>query len=165
MRGLLAIAVVWVFMATAVCAFADPAAELPDGPATAEPVPPPAAGGVVRAAARWRPDVGVRRKVRSRPLGRTHRRHTSDIHLATRGWGHWAPRVAHCESRGRYDARNPRSSATGRYQAIRGTWGGYGGYPEAAAAPPHVQERHAAELFTRAGLRPWRASRRCWSRR
>jgi Transglycosylase-like domain. len=80
------------------------------------------------------------------------------------GWERWAPRVARCESGGRYDARNPRSSASGRYQALRSTWGGYGGYPEAWMAPPDVQEAHAAELYAQRGLRPWRASRSCWAR-
>ena len=78
-------------------------------------------------------------------------------------WSHWAPRIARCESGGDYGARNRRSGASGRYQVESATWARYGGFPEAAAAPPPVQEQHARALYQRAGLRPWRASRSCWT--
>lgn len=71
-------------------------------------------------------------------------------------------RIAQCESGGSYTAQNPTSTASGKYQVIDGTWGGYGGYRRAADAPPEVQEAHARELLARAGTRPWNASRRCW---
>jgi hypothetical protein len=51
------------------------------------------------------------------------------------------------ESGGRYDAVNPNalSGATGAYQFIGSTWGGYGGYSVAYQAPPAVQDAKAAE--------------------
>lgn len=66
--------------------------------------------------------------------------------------------IARDESGGRYDAQNPRSSASGKYQVLDGTWDGYGGYARAKDAPPEVQERWAREAYAKAGSRPWRAS-------
>ena len=72
--------------------------------------------------------------------------------------------IARCESGGRYDAENSTSTASGKFQALKGTWDGYAGYPEAKDAPPEVQERWAREAFAAAGTRPWSASRHCWGR-
>ena len=72
--------------------------------------------------------------------------------------------IARCESGGRYDAENSTSTASGRYQALKGTWDGYGGYAEAKDAPPEVQEKWAREAFAKAGTRPWNSSRNCWAR-
>jgi hypothetical protein len=72
--------------------------------------------------------------------------------------------IARCESGGRYDAENPRSTASGRYQVLDSTWDGYGGWDRAVDAPPEVQEAWAREAYARAGTRPWRASRGCWGR-
>ena len=52
------------------------------------------------------------------------------------------------------------SSATGNgyygaYQFDIGTWGGYGGYPNAAAAPPIVQDQKAWETYQARGWSPW----------
>jgi cell wall-associated NlpC family hydrolase len=44
------------------------------------------------------------------------------------------------ESGGDYTARSKTSSASGRYQYLRGTWGGYKGYANAADAPPNIQD-------------------------
>jgi hypothetical protein len=70
--------------------------------------------------------------------------------------------IARCESGGRYDAENPTSTASGRYQVLDSTWDGYGGYERAVDAPPEVQEAWAREAYARAGTAPWRASRGCW---
>lgn len=59
------------------------------------------------------------------------------------------------ESGGRYDAQNPRSSASGAYQVLDSTWNGHGGYRRASDAPPEVQDEFARQLYARAGSRPW----------
>ena len=48
------------------------------------------------------------------------------------------------ESGGNYQASNPYSDASGAYQFISGTWGRFGGYAKASAAPPTVQDAKAA---------------------
>jgi hypothetical protein len=52
------------------------------------------------------------------------------------------------ESGGNYTARAARSTASGAYQFIDGTWNGYAGYTHAADAPPAVQDAKAAEHVT-----------------
>lgn len=71
-------------------------------------------------------------------------------------------RIAQCESGGRYDAENPSSSASGKYQALDSTWDNYGGYARSSDAPPEVQEAWAREAYAKAGTRPWNSSRSCW---
>lgn len=62
------------------------------------------------------------------------------------------------ESGGNIRARNPSSSASGKWQFIRGTWAGYGGYSEAHLAPESVQDAKARELWAGgAGCGHWNA--------
>jgi hypothetical protein len=105
------------------------------------------------------------RASRSWPRTRTPVPATSPKPGPPRPWEEVREHIAACESSGNPTARNPHSSASGLYQAIHGTWHGYGGYPSAADAPVEVQERHAAELYARRGLQPWRASAGCWRKR
>lgn len=49
------------------------------------------------------------------------------------------------ESGGDYTAQAGGSSASGAYQFVDGTWGNFGGYPQAWQAPPAVQDAKAAE--------------------
>jgi len=66
-------------------------------------------------------------------------------------------RVMMCESRGNPLADNPRSSASGLFQALDSTWAGWGGYQRALHAPPGVQVEHAAALWRSRGWQPWAA--------
>lgn len=64
------------------------------------------------------------------------------------------------ESGGSYRARNPHSTAGGKYQLLDSTFHGLGGpdYPgthDAAHAPPLIQERIARRLLRSRGTRPW----------
>ena len=66
--------------------------------------------------------------------------------------------VLMCESGGNYQAENPTSSASGGWQIVDGTWGGYGGYRHASDAPPEVQDERAAQLWAGgSGASHWRA--------
>jgi len=53
------------------------------------------------------------------------------------------------ESGGDYRAQAPRSTASGAYQFINGTWDDYGGYARARDAPLEVQDAKAAEEVRR----------------
>lgn len=51
------------------------------------------------------------------------------------------------ESGGNLTAKNPRSTASGKWQALNPTWNGFGGYSEAWQAPEAVQDAFAAQLW------------------
>ncbi len=61
-------------------------------------------------------------------------------------------RLRSCE--GSYTS-NTGNGYYGAYQFDIGTWGGYGGYPNAAAAPPAVQDEKAWLTYQRRGWNPW----------
>lgn len=61
-------------------------------------------------------------------------------------------RLRSCE--GSYTS-NTGNGYYGAYQFDKQTWGGYGGYPHAAAAPPAVQDQKAWETYKRRGWQPW----------
>lgn len=61
-------------------------------------------------------------------------------------------RLRSCE--GSYTS-NTGNGYYGAYQFDVSTWGGYGGYPNAAAAPPAVQDQKAWETYKRRGWQPW----------
>jgi hypothetical protein len=56
--------------------------------------------------------------------------------------------IRHIESGGNYQAANQGSSASGGYQIIDSTWNHYGGYQQAADAPPDTQDAKATEMVT-----------------
>lgn len=62
-------------------------------------------------------------------------------------------RLRSCE--GGYTSINRSGGYYGAYQFDIGTWGGYQGYPNAAAAPPAVQDQKAWETYQRRGWQPW----------
>lgn len=61
-------------------------------------------------------------------------------------------RLRSCE--GSYTS-NTGNGYYGAYQFDIGTWGGYQGYPNAALAPPSIQDQKAWETYQRRGWRPW----------
>lgn len=67
-------------------------------------------------------------------------------------FGEALARLRSCE--GGYTSVNP-IGYYGAYQFDIGTWGGYQGYPNAAAAPPAVQDQKAWETYQRRGWNPW----------
>lgn len=70
-----------------------------------------------------------------------------------------AVRVSHCETAGTFDPtiRNPRSSASGLFQFLDGTWRRWGDarWPRAYLAPPDVQVEAAFRLWSARGWAPW----------
>lgn len=68
--------------------------------------------------------------------------------------------IVACESGYSYTARNPASTAGGKYQVIDSTWAAYGGRPytdshPAAVAPPVEQDRVAAAIWADVGASAW----------
>lgn len=92
------------------------------------------------------------------------------------GMSYVARVVAACESgqrRGRspvvgtlsWQADNPRTTASGAFQFLDGTFqrlSASQGYARAKHAPPHVQIAAFNELRRKQGLSPWLASKSCW---
>lgn len=70
--------------------------------------------------------------------------------------------IRYCESKDNYLAENRRSTASGAYQALDGTFNNYQGYARAKDAPKYVQDQFALELYQRRGTSPWNASKSCW---
>lgn len=63
-------------------------------------------------------------------------------------------KLRQCEAGGNY-AINTGNGYYGAYQYDIGTWGGYKGYPNAAEAPPSVQDQKAWETYQARGWSPW----------
>ena len=73
--------------------------------------------------------------------------------------------IKQCESGGDYTAHNPTSSASGAYQFLDMVWQSTDagvGYASADAAPEHVQDAAAVELYSEWGTFPWLPSAHCW---
>lgn len=80
--------------------------------------------------------------------------------------------IARCESvNGAYTYRDhpsPKSTASGKYGFVDGTWRSWRGtegaaYARAYQAPEWVQDAAALRLYQASGTKPWNASRDCWS--
>ncbi len=64
--------------------------------------------------------------------------------------------VLACESGGNLTAENPHSTASGKWQILDSTWGGYGGYSRAMYAPEEVQDERARQIYAGgAGRSAW----------
>jgi len=64
------------------------------------------------------------------------------------------------ESRGIITARNPRSTASGKWQFLRSTWANHRGYRDAYLAPEWVQDERARQLWNHGrGCSHWSACR------
>lgn len=70
---------------------------------------------------------------------------------------------------GNYKAENPRSTASGAWQILDGTWQGVGNVPEskkyrhASHAPRSVQDDVAWAIYLDRSTSPWNSSRGCWA--
>ncbi len=82
----------------------------------------------------------------------------SPVQGPPRSWDSFAACVTAHESGGNPTAQNPHSSASGLFQDLDSTWGGYGGYSRAMYAPVEVQYAMNYELWSRAGSSPWAGS-------
>lgn len=74
--------------------------------------------------------------------------------------------IKQCESGGDYTAHTPTSSASGAYQFLDMVWQSTDagtGYASADAAPEHVQDAAAVELYEEWGTYPWLPSAHCWA--
>lgn len=64
--------------------------------------------------------------------------------------------VMYCENGGKLTGKNPSSSASGKWQILDSTWGGYGGYSHAQDAPESVQDAKARQIYAGgAGRSQW----------
>ena len=74
-------------------------------------------------------------------------------------------KIKSCESGGNYQAVNASSGASGAYQFLDMVWQSTDagvGYASADAAPEHVQDAAAVELYSEWGTFPWLPSAHCW---
>lgn len=71
-------------------------------------------------------------------------------------------KIRYCESKDDYTAQNSRSTASGAFQFIDGTWNNYGGYAKAKLAPAFIQDEYAFLTYQKEGTKPWNASKHCW---
>jgi hypothetical protein len=77
-------------------------------------------------------------------------------------------RIGGCESLGNphakidYQAESKISTASGGFQVLDSTWGGYKGYARAIHAPKRIQQQFAVKLYREEGTTPWVSSIRCW---
>jgi hypothetical protein len=70
--------------------------------------------------------------------------------------------IAKYESGGNPRAENPRSTASGLYQFIDGTWNKFGGYSRAKDAPVAIQTKKFYQVWDHGrGARNWVVSPRC----
>jgi hypothetical protein len=133
------------------------------------PAPPPLPAPTVLAPpgpnrrARRAVAVPSRRDPRLSDRGASGRAVTPKARTSPKGGGDVMARIRQCESKSDYQAANASSSASGGWQIIDSTWGGFGGYKRAKDAPPGVQDAKAAQLVAARGTQPWNASRKCWA--
>jgi hypothetical protein len=86
----------------------------------------------------------------------------------SKDWGALSARIRGCESgsgpnsAGDYQAKNPRTSASGAYQIVDSTWAGRYGVEHASDASPEQQDAAAYDLYRRHGTSDWSASAGCW---
>lgn len=76
-------------------------------------------------------------------------------------------KIAFCESRNNPSAKNPKSTASGRFQFLRGSWEYYGTKKWGSLEGRNVFDNDdntelAYWVASEYGLSPWYASRHCW---
>jgi len=83
--------------------------------------------------------------------------------------GNLLNKIAWCESRDTATAKNPNSSASGRFQFIRGSWKYYGEqlwgdeWKEKDVFDYNDNTELASYVMQKYGTTPWNASKKCWS--
>lgn len=76
-------------------------------------------------------------------------------------------RIAFCESKNNPNAKNPTSTASGRFQFLRSSWAYYGmqkwGTLEGKSVFDYNDNTELAYwVYEREGTGPWEESRHCW---
>lgn len=76
-------------------------------------------------------------------------------------------RIAQCESHNIANAKNPNSTASGRFQFLKSSWEGYGKELWGSIEGKDVfsakdNTELALYVYRRYGTSPWNASRYCW---
>ena len=91
------------------------------------------------------------------------------IRLSTQRLPSLLGKIATCESGGDLHAKNPTSSALGKYQFLNGSWDSYGKELWGSTEGHNIfsekdQDELALFVYEKYGTTPWLASKDCWGK-